>query len=474
MRRFILLLALLLPAFAQAKVVRTTTTVDGFRIGGYVMADGLFGSTTAWTNEVKSAYDHGIRLIRWNSDQWGLVETSSGVFDWSKMDQFVNIATSTYGMDLVVILPISASWMPVTGGCPMIKTINYTIYGTSGTVDLQVGRTHCPATDPALVKRFAKAFATRYCNPEKIYAQAWNEPDYPLYWKGQENPSTQEYIDQALKPIHDGVKEGCPTMDVLLGGLFDPRGALRSAISIGGYSPANTAYTNNFYWSDFLLKHDSTLLQPATSYFDVADIHVYNDFISADMATDINTIISTYTAIVGAAPRLWVSETSTTGGATFRTTDTAHEEYRKQQWATYSIPLGLAVGAERIIWHSWITGGDFSAMNDDFTERPVAGTLQRLIGAFTDTAPYASCSSGSLLCIQYVNPTTGYAPMMWIRTSGSAAIGGVLGTPPYRTRVLDVYGTLRYLRAGDFDSYVIDLDPKIATPTYPAFETLER
>ncbi len=471
MKKLLFLCLLFLSSVARAGVVRTTSPVDGFRLGGYVMSNGLFGSTTTWHDQVQSAHENGLRLIRWNFDMWGQVETSSGVFDWSKLDQFVNIATDTFNMDLVLIMPISADWMPVSGGCPKIQTINYTIFGSSGTVDLEVGRTHCPATDPALVKRFAEAVAARYCNPQKIYAQAWNEPDYPLYWKGQENPSTQEYLDEALKPIYDGVKAGCPTMDVLVGGLFDPRGALRNAISIGGFTPASTAYSGNYYWYELLRKTDSTLARSATSYFDIADLHVYNDFLSADMSSDISAVVSTYTALVGSAPRLWVTETSTTGGAVFRTTDTVLEEYRKQQWATYALPVGWASGAERIIWHSWVTGGDFSAMNDDLTERPVAGTIRRLLTAFDGSLPYASCSSGSLVCLQFANASTLQTPTLWIRTSGSSAIGGVLGTPPYRTRILDVYGTYEYLRRDNFDNYVVDQDPKIAVPTYPAFET---
>jgi hypothetical protein len=253
------------------------------------MPYGLYDSTTNWYNDLHDMNDHGMGLVRWNSDMWSLIEVSSNVWDWSKMDSFIEIATSTFNMDIVVIMPIAASWTPVTGGCPKTVTGTQYLYGVGTPFSLTIGQTHCPASDKSLIKRFAKTFATRYCSSaDKIFPQAWNEEDNTSYWKGEMNPSTQDYLDQAYEPIYDGIKEGCPAMKVMMGGIYDPRGAFRNLVSTDNVHMLEVGYTHNFYVWDLMEKIKAN----GTCTPDYVAMHVYSDFMWATMSEDYKTFIS--------------------------------------------------------------------------------------------------------------------------------------------------------------------------------------
>ncbi len=451
--RFLFVIALLMAAgAARAEVVYSTTPLDAFRFGSYVATGGLTSSTTAYAAELTSAQAHHIGIVRMNFDGWANIEPSSGTFNYAQTDQFVNIATDTFGMDFMITLPISVSWAPISGACPFINPLGQ-----------QIGRTHCPVTDPALIYRLSKNLATRYCNPSKIYFEAWNEPDNPGFWKGELLPRATDYITASLVPSYNGVKDGCPGATVIMGGLAAPRGT--------PISGATTTYQGGTYFTEFLLNG-------ATNYMDTVNIHVYEDFMAADMITDITTI-TIQMANRGVSKPMWVTETSTTGSGTYASTDAAHEEWRKQQWFSYAYPVAYALSVQRVFWHTWHGppgADDFAATYPDLTDRPVARTMLRNFLELQNSLPVANVSSGTLTALQFVNVTTARRPwvMLTFPSNPAAAIGGRLGTAPHRVKFLDMQGGLLYTYDDDFNSVVISSAPVIGTPWPAAFEMRRR
>jgi len=151
---------------------------------------------------------------------WDRIETSPGVFNWSRTDQLM-ADTAARGLRVLPTLlypPAFYSSKPA---------------GSTSTALF-------PPTDPQTMARFAEQMALRYgpggsfwCSVRGLpqscrtpYApvtawEVWNEPDFPSWWKG--TPNAAEYLP-LLQAVAAGLRRADPAAEVVLGSLTNDGG----------------------------------------------------------------------------------------------------------------------------------------------------------------------------------------------------------------------------------------------------------
>ena len=161
----------------------------------------------------------GVGLVRqyvW----WDRIETSPGVYDWSRTDQLFT-DTSARGMR---VLP----------------TLLYPPGFYSSEPAGSTSSALFPPSDPETMARFAEAMARRYgprgtfwCSLPDVPAtcrtpylpvpawEVWNEPDFPSWWKG--TPNAAEYVP-LLRAVASGLRRADPAVEVVLGSLTNDGG----------------------------------------------------------------------------------------------------------------------------------------------------------------------------------------------------------------------------------------------------------
>ena len=157
------------------------------------------------TSEMQQAKALGAQNIRLEIP-WPLIETSPGVYDWSRADAIFQ-AASQVGITIEPILMWTPQW---AGGGSLL-------------------------TDPpsaADMQAFAQAFAQRYDPLIRRGVEIWNEEAGGKYFTG----SAATYVSQILNPAHAAIKAVDPSIQVILGGTgSDTDGSfLRAVISAGG------------------------------------------------------------------------------------------------------------------------------------------------------------------------------------------------------------------------------------------------
>jgi hypothetical protein len=158
------------------------------------------------TSEMQQAKALGAQNIRLEIP-WPLIETSSGVYDWSRADAIFR-AASQVGVTIEPILMWTPQW---AGGGSLL-------------------------TDPpsaADTQAFAQAFAQRYDSLITRGVEIWNEEDTSKYFAG----SAATFVSQILNPAYAGIKAVDPSIRVILGGTgSDTDGSfLQAVISAGGH-----------------------------------------------------------------------------------------------------------------------------------------------------------------------------------------------------------------------------------------------
>jgi len=158
------------------------------------------------TNEMQQAKALGAQNIRLEIP-WPVIETSSGVYDWSRADAIFQ-AASQVGITIEPILMWTPQW---AGGGALL-------------------------TDPpsaAEMQAFAQAFAQRYDPVIRRGVEIWNEEDGGKYFTG----SAATYVSQILNPAYTGIKSVDSSIPVILGGTgSDTDGSfLQAVISAGGH-----------------------------------------------------------------------------------------------------------------------------------------------------------------------------------------------------------------------------------------------
>jgi hypothetical protein len=162
----------------------------------------------------------GIGLVRqyiW----WDRIETSPGVFNWTRTDQ--------------MLTDLSARGMRV------LPTLLYPPAFYSSKPAGSTSTALFPPSDPETMGRFAEAMARRYgpggtfwgCSVPSVPStcrtpylpitawEVWNEPDFPSWWKG--SPNAAEYLP-LLQATSAGLRRADPNAEVVLGSLTNDAG----------------------------------------------------------------------------------------------------------------------------------------------------------------------------------------------------------------------------------------------------------
>jgi len=310
------------------------------RIGTYMGGGlGLYGPMENWEHEIELVKDLNVGIIRFNSDIWDLLEPQRGVYQWDKLDHLVDLVTREGGMDILFTLPIASKW---NGENKQVNMMGFPI-----------GRTHFPTKDMESFRDFCQTLAARYKGRIKYY-EAWNEPDFLMFWKGDMQPDAAEYLP-FLKEAYKTIKETDPDAIILNGGLAKPQETLwlNKLLDLGG-----------------------------GSYFDIMNIHIYPAFARYPDALDVTEKILARHHLV---KTIWVTETSTTG-TFFETQNREKEEYDKSVYLVQNFTRALSrpdVGC--IFWHSLKNPGkdihlpkdyDFGLINSDGVLLPAYKAFQ--------------------------------------------------------------------------------------------------
>lgn len=132
---------------------------------------------------------YGVRL--WDAGVcWSEVEPQKGVFDFSKLDQYVNNAHAQ-GLRPIYVMAMTPMWAARAGA-----TTNYT--GGSAT----------PPADGNDWIEFVSTLAMRY--GDGIVYEVWNEPNLSLYWTG-----TMSDLFSMTKMAYQHIKGHAPTATVI-------------------------------------------------------------------------------------------------------------------------------------------------------------------------------------------------------------------------------------------------------------------
>ncbi|MFH1724899.1 MAG: beta-galactosidase [Elusimicrobiota bacterium] len=334
--------------------IKTPVEITRGSFGTY-MGGGLGLNTPLelWHREIEHAKRIGIGIARFNADCWNIIEPRKGEYRWEPLDKIIDLLHKS-GIEILFTFPISSSW----NADARVEKIR----------GRRVPVSHFPAKDVRDIEELSFRVASRY--RDKItYYEAWNEPDYPFFWRG--DPSPSEYLE-VLKRMHRGAKRGDPHSKIVVGGLAKPLKVryFRKLLELG-----------------------------AADFFDIMNIHVY--------VRDLKKVRRSATGIMrllersGAKKPLWVTEISTTGGY-YPTRDHDWEEKYKAAFLVQSYAILFTEGVERIFWHNLRKCGrelgypkdlDFGLLDADFGIQPAYqahGELaSRLMGSYEAESVFA-------------------------------------------------------------------------------------
>lgn len=167
------------------------------------------------------AQTHWVRVAAW----WQEIQPQQGQFNWTYLDAVVDEANA---QNLNIL-------MDFLGVPPWAN-------GSDPDCQIFAGGCSNPPTDPAFFTQFVTAAVNRYKTRGVKHYEIWNEPNLSIFWGG----STQEYIDEILKPGADAVHAADPTAKVV--------------------GPA-TVFSPNIF---------RNIVTQACSKIDIASVHIYN------------------------------------------------------------------------------------------------------------------------------------------------------------------------------------------------------
>ena len=234
------------------------------RMPGVTKVDPPYGVSTVRSHDYQ---------VNGKSMRWHHIETSAGVFDWSRSDAWVNY-WSTKGKDLIFLLGFTPSFY--AGTAPAYAT-GKEAYGTG---------TSTAPTDMQKWVNFVSAVATRYAGKVKYY-EVWNEPHFAtgnsIYFYSDTAAKLAEMLRLAnlvVKSIDASAKIISPAISALgtaerteLTSLLD---ASAVGLSFGGNIGTGTTGAD---WLDILGVHSyvSDVMYGKSIFADMAAIRTIRD-----------------------------------------------------------------------------------------------------------------------------------------------------------------------------------------------------
>jgi hypothetical protein len=176
---------------------------------GLVSEDVFDGDAAYRDSELARQARAGVGLLR-QPFYWGLVETSPGRFDFSKLDSYVE-AVTRHRIRL----------LPILFGTPD--------FGSSAPPPGRRSRGTYPPKSPAAFARFAAAAGRRYGPGGSFWSehaglpampirswQVWNEPNLPQFWASGPDPAAYAKL---LRPAAAAIRQADPGARVVSAGL---------------------------------------------------------------------------------------------------------------------------------------------------------------------------------------------------------------------------------------------------------------
>jgi hypothetical protein len=191
------------------------------------------GPMATVTRELQAAKAVGASMVRLEIP-WPVIETSRGVFDWSRADA-IFAASKSMGEPILPVLMWTPQW--AGGGSALDQ----------------------PATNTSDWTTFVTDFTQRY-GSEVPAVDVWNEPDSGNYLY---NGSAQTYVSDILNPAYTAIKAVDPGLAVVEAGSANDAGAcctfLSSVITDGGKFDIASFHNYAGTWSSEAQAYRSTL-----------------------------------------------------------------------------------------------------------------------------------------------------------------------------------------------------------------------
>jgi hypothetical protein len=307
-------------------------------------------------------FNLGARIARIDSD-WAAVESTPGVYDWSRLDAKVDELVS-HGLSPRVILDYSNPLYSKNGMAAKLA-------GNGGVPPFGIGQpTYFPPDSPAPFATWAAALASRY-RGRVVYLEVWNEQNLGWrFWEPHEDPAAYGAL---LKATYIAVKAVAPEDQVAFGGTFYPAIDIASAAADGIPIPNDpnarqiaAPHQGSLTFIANALNADPTL----GNYFDALAYHPYH-FPYMAPEVDIPIEGSTETSMVSVRALLdsyqlqskpiWITEVGWPNNIqAYGASRDKSASYLVRTFAT-----GWAHGIQQIDWYCYGDGGSDWTYNQE-------------------------------------------------------------------------------------------------------------
>jgi hypothetical protein len=325
------------PHVLQAK--QTLTLNVYLNLGGRAVPASLFNMhidhpNTPWP----SAAVAGQRF--WDSGvDWALINTASGVYDWTLLDQRLTDATSN-GADVLYNLGMTPGWAQCSGttssrctqsaGC----AFGDTSYGGGP------GQCYWPADlnpDGTGANQYWKDWVTAVANHSVNsgvghvkYYEIWNEPNIDGFWRGTTAQLVRMAQDAAC--IIKGVGSTCTVPGI------DPKASIVTP------SPALGGSAINLWLTDFLGSGGAAVT-------DVIGFHGYNGTNAEKIASLVNTVRNGAMTTYNLTSKPMFDTEFSWGNVDFPNTD------EQAGFIGRTLLLHWSAGVSRVYWYAWDVDG---------------------------------------------------------------------------------------------------------------------
>jgi hypothetical protein len=253
----------------------------------------------------------------WDAAAWSTLETASGVYDWTHMDQAISIGNANGVSDYIFTF----------GSVPVWASTNPSDQCIGGD-----GLGSCDPPDMAALTEFATTTVQRYCGSVKYY-ETWNEPNNAQYWDGT-NAQLLAVAQQIYSIVKDPANCGCTN------GVCRPNGGANPNQVL--LPPISEINPTTLTWLDTYL--GSTGAQ--YPYADVATFHGYDETNPENIATDVQSLNQVLANHGLASLQLWNTE------ASWGSTSAAVGEPQASWLMRYHVIQAVA-GVSRFVWYAY-------------------------------------------------------------------------------------------------------------------------
>jgi peptidoglycan hydrolase-like protein with peptidoglycan-binding domain len=272
-----------------------------------------------YTKDVAPIKELGVSMQRIGFD-WGKIEESKGVFDFTKVDNAFKIAKDN-NIKILGLLGYTAKWAssdPSGAEDKMYPPRNFQDYFN-----------------------FVGKMVERY--PEVKYWEVWNEPNIPSFWKP--TPNATEYV-RLLKGAYAVIKQKNPDAKVVLAGM----------------AGTDVAFLKKIYDAG------------GKNYFDIMAIHPYRSASPTEVSTwsgktlqgELDGLKKLMSDYGDSSKKIWITEigysTKSAKNWTYSVTETKQAEYLK----SFFDIIKNYTSIEAVFWYELRDPCDSLANNPDW------------------------------------------------------------------------------------------------------------